>query len=108
MHQVFDAIDTHPPASSATEADWERLRQAFEPSGSQTTVTNGIRASDEMRAHMGLQPGEEIEVDEFGQPSERMRQRWFESTGSIPALTPAQGRELMQSFREAQDMNTGQ
>lgn len=112
MHQVFDAIDTHPPASSATEADWSRLRQAFEPSGSQATVTEADRNLELFRIRLGLEPGEEPEVDERGFLSQRLRQNWFESTGTHMELTftptREQGNSEEQSFQEAQDTNTGQ
>lgn len=112
MHQVFDAIDTHPPASSATEADWSRLRQAFEPSGSQATVTEADRNLELFRIRLGLEPDEEPEVDERGFLSQRLRQNWFESTGTHMELTftptREQGNSEEQSFQEAQDTNTGQ
>lgn len=73
LQRVLHAIDAHPTPAMTTQAHWDQLRQAFEPSGSQTTVINGMVTSDNPRTHMGLEPGEETEeMPQFFQETQGM------------------------------------
>ena len=77
------------------------------PSGSQLTVYRAIEVDPILRDGMGLEPGEQLELDEFGRPSEAMRQRYLASVGHIPTPTPAEMEQIMQDFQSLQDTSAG-
>lgn len=78
------------------------------PSGSQLTVPNGIEVDLEsrLRAIIGLGPGEDLELDKFGQPTEAMKQRFLQSMGVMDP-TPEERRMLERFFGPDLGMRSG-